>query len=87
MKTVWKYKIKINETFELELPIGARIILIGLQHNDLCLWAEVDTEVETEKRFFRIHGTGHPINEGFLNHIKSFIDGDFVWHIYEERKS
>ena len=83
MKTVYKYKIEKG----LTLPRGAEVLKVGIQNNDFCLWALVDTESDTCIRHFEIYGTGHPVegaNE--LNHLGTIFEGAFVWHVFERWK-
>lgn len=77
MRTVFKYQLTSGD---LELPKDATVLMV----RDGFLWAEVETEAETELRRFRVFGTGHEIpKERFVKHVASWVDAPFVWHLYE----
>lgn len=84
MQAVYKY-VMGNEVATIELPIGAKIIHLAEQHGQTCMWVQVDTEAEKEKRYFVLYGTGHPM----LNAEHTFIGtmltagGNLVWHVFE----
>jgi hypothetical protein len=62
LKTVWKVMLPKNDTFDLELPLGAEILAFAAQYEEPCIWMLVDPEEKkTEKRSFRLAGTGHKI--------------------------
>lgn len=83
---VWKYPAKVADWFELEMPLGAKVVAFGLDlvTSDPVLWVEVDDDAPKAIRRFRLAGTGHPI-EPDLRFIGSAIGhrGRFVWHLYE----
>lgn len=85
MKTVYKFRLDIEDITTISMPRGAQILSVQNQNESICLWALVDTEAEKEQRTFRIAGTGHLIREG----IKAFLgtvqmhDGIFVAHVFE----
>lgn len=83
MKTIYKYRIERTDRQLITLPVDARIIHVGLQDNELHLWAEVSTEGMSEQRTIYIRGTGHPLTGTEGRHLGTVMDGLFVWHIYE----
>ena len=86
MLTVWKYEIPLNDEFSLGIPTGAKVLTAMLDPRGFsCLWCQVDTEKPTEKRRFRMAGTGHPLGHTSdkLVYISSFVQGYFVWHVFE----
>jgi hypothetical protein len=90
MNTVYKYTLDPPEEpwylVEVELPMGAQLLSVAFQGLDLCLWAAVDTDSPTERRRFRLAGTGHDLAPHWP--ILSFIgtayhpDG-YVFHVFE----
>jgi hypothetical protein len=84
-KTIWKYEILVGAPVVIEMsPWNARPIHGGFDtQGRVCLWFEVKPEMVSIKRTFQVFGTGQPIPDGW-DHRWSFIDGPFVWHIYEE---
>ena len=92
MKTIWKFKVftLIDSRGSVDMPKGAKILSIGLQEDDVCIWALIDTKNESKliKRQFRLFGTGWEIKEPLknLNYIGTVFMQTFVWHIFEELK-
>ena len=82
MKTIYKYIVRP----ELVLPSGAIILKLGVQDNNPCIWAEVDTDNSLEVRNFRVLGTGWSL-EDFdkenLEYLDTVFIDKFVWHVYE----
>jgi len=87
MLRIFKYRIQINDYFELDLPRGAKILTVGVQQEVPYLWALINPEAELETRIFRFVGTGHQIEEGVesLKFINTFQmrNGALVFHIFE----
>ena len=48
MKVVYKYEYKYES---VELPIGAKILKIGIQNDKFYIWAEIDTAADIEQDF------------------------------------
>ncbi len=85
MKKVFKYRLEITGFQKIELPLNAEILTVQFQHDQLCLWALVDSDSATEEREIKISGTGHPIVNTNLKFIASVqeLDGNLVWHVFE----
>lgn len=88
METIYKYKIPKNFSFELELPIFAKILSVQMQGQDAFIWAMINTNNITEKRLFTIITTGCEIDERYkLNYISTFqvveFHKTFVFHLFE----
>lgn len=71
----------------INMPKGAVVRHIDVQHGIPCLWAEADPSQPMEGRGFVIVGTGHEIP--YKDHLAfrgTFMlnDGNFVGHVYEE---
>lgn len=82
MKTIWKYHLeKYRQT--LTMPKGARILDLQVQGDgDVQMWAEVDTEAETEERHFESTWTGVAVPEEG-EYLATLQVGIFVVHVYE----
>ena len=81
MTTIWKYPL--TQAFSQDISKGARIVHAGKDpRGESCLWAEIDPDADTEMRHFRVIGTGHIVPEN-AEHVGSYIDGPFMWHVYE----
>lgn len=83
MKTIYKYPIQIVDRQTLLIPEGAIVRYLGLDPNGaLCLWAEVDKEVESVEISIAVVGTGRPVPPKG-RHLGSAVQGSFVWHVYD----
>lgn len=90
MKAVWKYQLDhVAQCQLVKMPEGAKILCVKVQHEIICVWAEVDTEVtQMKNRCIEIVGTGHemdtsPSFERWYIGTVFMRDGYYVWHIYE----
>ena len=90
VKTIYKYRLKIQDVQLIGLPDRAEILSAGLDPSGhLCLWAkhEVDETGQgtNTPRVVYIVGTGHPLNsenEKDMAFLASVTQGQFVWHIF-----
>lgn len=88
MKTIYKYKLKLAEVVEVEMPTDARVLTAQAQGVHVWIWAIIDTEPrEKEKRRFAVLKTGQKIelNTDVLTHVGSvqFDEGGLVYHVFE----
>jgi hypothetical protein len=87
MITVYKYPIQITDTQTVEMPIGAQLIHVGLDPlGTPCVWAKVRSDSQTEEREIHVYGTGHRMSGQAYNHVGSFCQGPFVWHVFSPAK-
>jgi hypothetical protein len=84
MRTIWKFPFEIADDIPLELPVGAEVVHVDTQGGQPCIWALVDPEAPKEKQHFRIHGTGHPIDDPEFQYVASFQQSRFVWHLFRK---
>jgi len=86
MKRIFKYELKITNTQEVSLPIGAEILSAQYQGNQLCIWVMVNDAAEYKRpTVIRIYGTGHKIEETNLEYVATVQDPNyFVWHIFKQ---
>lgn len=59
---IFKYPLQATDRQLVNLPKGAELLTVQMQHGQPCLWALVDERQPTEDRAIMIYGTGHPIN-------------------------
>lgn len=90
MTTIWKFSIPVKDRIKLDMPKGAKILTVQTQYPDASLWAIVDSEVQTEQRYFELYGTGHDMHEpraGVRQYIGTFQmrEGGLVFHLFEIR--
>jgi hypothetical protein len=86
MKFIWKYGVPDNGV--INMPVGAEILQVREQFENVCLWALVEPGAPLEQRRFIMFGTGHPIPTGALvyrgsAHLKG---GALVLHVFELQK-
>lgn len=93
MNTVWKYILKPVNAQSIKCPTGAKILKVGAQRGQLCVWMYVDTDEIKEERWFVILGTGHKapthVNEIPFSKYKhagtalmNESGTDLVWHVF-----
>ena len=81
MKTIYKYTLD-SQDCTLQLPKGAEILTVELQNQIPTLWALVNPMTVTEERHICIVGTGWQVEDN-MKYITTYIDGYFVWHVFE----
>lgn len=85
MKTIWKYTLSPNQA-EFEMPKGAKILSVQVQHDNVCMWVELEgTETNFETRIIETFGTGQVMDEKKREFIGTFQlhGGTLVFHVYE----
>jgi len=88
MKTIWKFETPFEDKFKLEIPKGAEILCVQQDQKTFkpCILALVDTEKETEERFFELFGTGNPVHVDMgvdRKYLGTYQKGEFVGHLFE----
>lgn len=83
MKTIWKYKLPIRDLARVPVEFGAKLIHVGLDPAGVpSIWCEVEPSGKQIVMPFFVLGTGHEIPEAADQHVGSFVDTAFVWHVY-----
>lgn len=81
--TIYKYELTDFET-TLEMPIGFKVIHVGLDpKGKVCVWAMVNSTEKAPRRFY-IQCTGNTFEAAVVRHIGSYVQGDFVGHVFME---
>lgn len=85
---VHKYRVGLTDLFAVEMPRGAQILDVQVQHGTPQMWALVDPEAPVERRQFRLAGTGHRVEmygDQQPKHVGTFqLDGGaLVFHLFE----
>jgi hypothetical protein len=85
MQRVYKYPVRVADVFSVEIPRGAQLLDVQVQHGEPQLWALVNPDAAHERRWFRLAGTGHDIREAVKGHVGSFQlqAGSLVFHVFE----
>lgn len=85
MQKIYKYPLPICDLHTIALPVGAKILSVGVQAETPCIWALVDVSAKVEPRHFRLYGTGHPFGEQKQTFIGTVLmaGGALVFHLFE----
>ena len=84
MRTVHKYVLTQVEN-EIETHAGARFLHVANQREQICVWAEVNTDLSRVTATLFVVGTGNPVPARAKTHLGSAVmaDGDFIFHVYQ----
>jgi len=82
---IWKFLVTNPVAGEIEMPTGAEILHVEMQHGNVCMWAKVDPDAALIRREFMIEGTGQPPNQRLDDaiHRGTVLSGAMVWHVFE----
>ena len=78
---IYKYELNRADTFQIQIPAGAKPIHIACQGNSIMMWAEVDPNAQMVRKMFHCVGTGQEPPKG-ASYLGTVMDGVFVWHYY-----
>ena len=90
MITIYKYDITDLNMGRLEAPI-VRVLSAGEQHGRICIWAEVDTKMKSEKWEFLPIPTGISLEDQDGKYVLdkhtfyctfSLVGGALIFHVY-----
>lgn len=86
MTRIYKYELTITDVAVIEMPKGAKMLTVQMQHGVACVWAEVDVDAPKVRHAFRVLGTGHPADDvaemPYLGTIQ-LHGGDLVFHVFD----
>ena len=87
MRTIHKFLIpyRLTEIIPaITMPRAARPLSVGMQGQDLYVWALVDPEAPIAEHMFAVRGTGHPITPEVEqgDFVGTVFDGPDVWHVF-----
>ena len=91
MEKICKYELEIADEQKINIPAFSRILSVQAQHDKLCLWAVVETEMPLSEIEILIVGTGNECPEGcwdnppiynnkFLGTVQ--MHNGLVWHVF-----
>lgn len=89
MKKIFKYQLETTDDQFVKMPKGAAVLTVQAQHNNPCIWVEVDPDAPTIKRRFFTYGTGHPmrhVDNGDYVGTYQIQNDTLVFHVYTDRK-
>ena len=78
MRTIWKFKIELEERFTLPLPENFKVLKVS----DGYIWIEGTFTSVCSSRIFAIVRTGTSVPDGF-QHVGTYFEGAYVWHVYK----
>lgn len=89
-RAVWKFALPVADESWIEMPVGARILHVGVQDDQPWIWALCAPEAaqgRTGKRLIYVRGTGHELGDAPSEHLGTFMlyDGRFVGHVFGKR--
>jgi len=93
MNKIYKYSIPTKEKYEIELPLGAKIIRVEDVDGLFFLWAIVNTEeTQNEIRSLEFYKTGQPIETDLdellmIGTCKLFIMQELCLYVFENLKN
>lgn len=83
MRTIYKYPLEITDHQEISIHAGAELLDIQVQNGSIYLWCMVNPNQSMRKYYFRVLGTGQPIESEFnVPYLATVQTGRFVWHIF-----
>jgi hypothetical protein len=85
MRAIWKFPVSVRERFTVEMPRGAEVLSVQVQHGEPVMWALLDPKAQNETRTFAVHGTGHEFYDDGYAYIGTFqiAGGALVFHLFE----
>ncbi len=84
--TIFKYNIEVERSFYLQMPAGAVILSVQVQHNKPMIWAVVDPAARTVEREFYVRGTGHELGIAATGKFVGTFQldgGSRVFHLFD----
>jgi len=84
MRKIYKYNLFHNSSCPVILTRTGKIVHVGFDPLGIgSIWIEVEPDSDMVNRQLYIVATGGELPDAATNHVGSFVDGQFVWHIYE----
>lgn len=84
---MWKYPLTAWESgqFGIEMPDGAELLTLQVQHGVPTLWARVNEARAKVRRMFIVVGTGHDAGSPNNKYVGTFQvhDGALIFHVFE----
>ncbi len=84
--TIFKYPIEVKDRFYVDMPAGARILSVQVQHNIPQIWAVVDVLMPKVERAFWVRGTGHELGIAAAGKFVGTFQldgGSLVFHLFD----
>lgn len=89
---IWKFPVEVADTFSVQMPSGARVLAVQMQHAKPCLWALVTPSAPVHYRQFFVFGTGHDIAPeiaAVAEYVGTFQlhGGSLVFHLFARKET
>lgn len=83
--TVWKSVLNLTDSQRIEVPVGAELLCVREQFEEICVWFRCDPSAKKEMRDIAIVGTGNPApaEEGRYLGTASLKGGALMFHVFE----
>ena len=80
---IYKYEAGCDQ--RVSMPKDAEILSVGVQQDDIMIWARVNPDAPMVDRKIIILGTGHEISEknASLPFIGTVFMGSLVFHVFD----
>lgn len=86
MITIWKQTLDICDQQFIEVPEGAELLTVQVQHGQPQLWFKCDNKTPKIYQHIRIYGTGNPISNSSNDekYLATFQieGGQLVFHVF-----
>ncbi|MBY0561523.1 hypothetical protein [Hyphomicrobium sp.] len=79
-RTIYKYHIDTPDKM-LRLP-APEPLSVGMQGEEMMLWAAVTPGATESEVYVKIVGTGHPCPAEPWKFLGTVFDGRYVWHVF-----
>jgi len=81
---IWKYTLKLTDTQQISMPIGAKALTVQWQNGMMCLWALCNELNNKENREILICGTGndYPVIKGDYVGTFQMSEGKLIFHVF-----
>jgi hypothetical protein len=80
MRTIYKYDI--TATRRPAIPLGSRVLSVGMQGQNLCMWIECNPAQPLYAVSVFVVGTGGTLPSEAINYVGTVQNGPLVWHVY-----
>lgn len=86
MQTICKYPLDLTDQQTIELPIIREILDVQFQNGVACIWVKLESDDEVKELVtINTYGTGHLIPRIEQKYIGTYQDGNFVFHVFEDK--
>lgn len=88
MAVIYKYPLDLGKELEFNWP-SSKVLMVDVDQKTgkSCMWVEhfVDPDISQDKsvRKFVVKGTGELFSTRDLQHVASWQNFPFIWHLYE----